>query len=50
MAELTGKAHDAEREREKGCTGQRLGVWQNGPARQRGKRGAGGGEGGSNWC
>jgi hypothetical protein len=45
-AELTGKAHGVEREREKGSAGQRLGVWQNGPARQRGKRGA---QGESNW-
>jgi hypothetical protein len=36
--ELTGEAHSAERE--KGRAGQRLSAWQNGPARQRGKRGA----------
>jgi hypothetical protein len=39
-AELTGKAHDTEREGERGRMGQRLSAWQNGPARQRGKRGA----------
>jgi hypothetical protein len=38
--ELTRKAHGVERE--KGRAGQWLGVWQNGPARQRGKKGAGG--------
>jgi hypothetical protein len=37
-AELTGKAHDAERDREKGRTGQWLSASQNRPARQRGKR------------
>jgi hypothetical protein len=42
--ELIGEAHGAEREREKGRAGQRLGVWQNGPARQRGKRGVGRGK------
>jgi hypothetical protein len=36
------------REREKGRVGQRLGVWQNEPARHRGKMGARGG-GGSKW-
>jgi hypothetical protein len=34
------------REREKGRVGQRLGVWQNEPARHRGKMGARGGGGG----
>jgi hypothetical protein len=34
-------------EREKGRAGQRLGVWQNEPVMQRGKRGARGGGGGS---
>jgi hypothetical protein len=40
-AELTRKAHNTERE--KGRVGQRLDVWQNGPARQRGKRDVRGG-------
>jgi hypothetical protein len=35
------------REREKGRVGQRLGVWQNEPARHRGKMGARGGGGGA---
>jgi hypothetical protein len=38
------KGGPRRREREKGRTGQRLGVWQNGPAGQRGKRGAQAGE------
>ena len=38
-AELTGRVHGVEREREKGRTGQRLSAWQRGPVRQRGKRG-----------
>jgi hypothetical protein len=41
-ADREGPRH---REREKGRVGQQLDVWQNGPARQRGKRGTGGGGG-----
>jgi hypothetical protein len=36
------RERERQREREKGRVGQRLDIWQNGPARQRGKRGAGG--------
>jgi hypothetical protein len=38
-AELTGEAHGAARRRAS-ARGQRLGDWQNGPAKQREKRGA----------
>ena len=37
--ERTGEAHGAARERAS-ARGQRLSVWQSGPAKQRGKRGA----------
>jgi hypothetical protein len=36
----TDREGPRRREREKERTGQRLGAWQTGPARQRGKRGA----------
>jgi hypothetical protein len=42
-AELTGQAHDTERE-ERGGAGQRLGDWRSGPARQRERA-----RGGENW-
>jgi hypothetical protein len=39
-ADLTGRVHDAERERGEGCSRQRLNNWRTGPARQRERRSA----------